>query len=155
MDNKTVLLSFCIVPLFFILLQYYGFPLLDRISLYLWKSAKQRIQTRIQKRKQEYEQLVELMFKDNDRNLHKYEIQKVLVILSVNCLIVLLLLYISFQLSILLVSVAKDDSFKLSIWGMLFLFYLGAWVGIWAVIKLEKRIKAINDANKRDNENQK
>jgi hypothetical protein len=65
-DQSLLLLSFVVVPLFFVLLQYYGLPLLDRLSLILWTGARQRIQATIQKRKQEYDDLVEDMVRDEN-----------------------------------------------------------------------------------------
>jgi hypothetical protein len=153
MDTNIQLLSFIIVPLIFVLLQYYGFPLLDRISLYLWKSAKRNIQTFIQKRKNEYEQLVESMLHNNIRDVLKYEIRKEIISILSTDTILLMLYFISFQLSILLVSVGKDNSFKITQWCMLLFFYLTSLKGILSIRAREIDIKAINEANRRLKEN--
>jgi cell division protein FtsL len=46
------------IPLFCVLLQYYGLPLVDRLSVFLWRSLRPRIQVARQKRKDAYHEMV-------------------------------------------------------------------------------------------------
>ena len=60
----VIVTTFVVFPLLIALLQYYGFPLLDKCSVVLWRSLRTRMESRQKRRAAEYQKMVQNLIRN-------------------------------------------------------------------------------------------
>jgi hypothetical protein len=95
------------VPLFFVLLQYYGFPLLDRLAVFCWRGLRTRIAEASRKRREDYERMVQGFVNDTTgyrailheaAGMHRELVLGQYVIMSLLCMVLLAIVSVSLKI---------------------------------------------------------